>query len=294
MAKTFLTNALVGNFTTRAQNQNLPITPKEIAEQAIDAWRAGAAIVHIHVRDPQTQTPSMDVSLYREVSDRIRDVTDELIINLTTGNGGRYHPSDEDPAKAGPRTNFVHPERRIEHILALRPDIATLDLNTMVFGNEVVINTPKNIRVMAQGIAEAGAVAEIELFNSGDIALMHDLMRDGTIASDPLCSIVMGVNYGFMPSLETLIYARSQLPSSAKWTAFSTGKWAFPTVALSAIAGGNVRIGLEDAVWLNKGQLAPSNASMVEKSKRILDDLGFELMTAKEVRALLGLRKSEV
>jgi uncharacterized protein (DUF849 family) len=289
MSSVFLTCALVGNFSTRAQNPNLPITPKELAEDALNAWRAGAAIVHVHVRDPETELPSMEISLYAEVMERIRDVTDELIINLTTGNGGRFHPSEHDPLVPGPKTNFIHPEKRIEHILALKPDIATLDLNTMVFGGEVVINTPHNIRIMAQGIKEAGARAEVELFDSGDIALMHDLMKDGTIEETPLCSIVMGVKYGFVPSLETLLYARGRLPAGAKWTGFGTGREAFPMLAMSALAGGQVRIGMEDAVWLKKGEPVSSNAAMVEKARRMLDNLGFDLASSKDTRAKLGL-----
>lgn len=290
MASVFLTCALVGNFTTREHNPNLPITPEELARDAIGAWKAGAAIVHIHVRDPQTELPSMEIALYKEVMDRIRDVTDDLIINLTTGNGGRYHPSEHDPAVAGPRTNFLVPEKRVEHILELRPDIATLDLNTMLFGNEVVINTPRNIRAMAALIKEAGAVPEIELFDSGDIALLHDLIADGTLTDTPLCSIVTGVKYGFVPSPETLMYARSRMPAGAKWTAFGTGRMAYPMLSMSAISGGNVRIGMEDAAWMNKGELAPSNPAMVEKAKRMLDDLGYGLKTPAEVRAELGLR----
>lgn len=291
MRPVYLTCAIVGNFTTRAQNPNLPITPKEIADDALGAWRAGAAIVHIHVRDPETEQPAMDVSLYAEVVDRIRNVSDELIINLTTGNGGRYDPSDHNPLVPGPKTNFVLPERRVEHIVALRPDISTLDLNTMVFGKEVVINTPRTIRVMAQAIREAGARAEIELFDSGDIALMHDLIAEGTIDAAPLCSVVMGVKYGFVPLPETLLYARSRLPAGAQWTGFGTGRWAFPMVALSAMSGGHVRIGLEDSARLSKAQLAPSNAEMVNKAKRILDELGYELASAKETRTMLGLSR---
>lgn len=291
MSNVFLTCALLGNFTTREHNPNLPITPAEIAEQALDAWRAGAAIVHIHVRDPKTEEPSMEIALYAEVVKRIRDVTDELIINLTTGNGGRFQPGLDDPLIPGPRTTLLRPEERVEHILEIKPDIATLDLNTMVFGGEVVINTPRNIRIMAEGIKEAGARAEVELFDSGDIALMHDLIADGTIRPDPLCSIVTGVKYGFRPSIETMQYARTQLPREAKWTAFGTGRWAFPMLAMSAIGGGQVRIGMEDAAWLARGELAPSNAAMVEKAKRMLDDLGFGLATASETRETLDLRR---
>lgn len=291
MSSVILTCALVGNFTTRAHNPNLPITPAEIAADALAAWRAGAAIVHVHVRDPGSELPSMEVRLYAEVVDRIRDVTDELIINLTTGNGGRFHPSEADPVMPGPRTNLLVPEKRVEHICAIRPDIATLDLNTMVFGTEVVINTPRNVRVMAQAIYDAGVRPEVELFDSGDVALMNDLIADGTLAPAPLCSLVMGVKYGFQPSPETLLYARSQLPAGAIWTGFATGKWAFPMLVQSAIAGGQVRIGMEDAAWLSRGVPAPSNAAMVEKARRMLDDLGYGLATCAEARNRLELHK---
>ena len=289
MSSVILTCALLGNFTTRTHNPNLPITPAEIAQQALDAWRAGAAIVHIHVRDPGTELPSMEVALYAEVVQRIRDVTDELIINLTTGNGGRYHPSEDDPAKAGPRTNLLVPEKRVEHIVQIRPDIATLDLNTMVFGSEVVINTPANVRAMADMIYDAGVRPEVELFDSGDIALMNDLIKEGSLRPAPLCSLVMGIKYGFQPSPETLLYARGLLPEGAIWTGFGTGRWAFPMLPMSAIAGGQVRIGLEDAVWLSRGELAPSNAAMVTKGRRMLEDLGFDLATCAEARKRLAL-----
>ena len=258
MGKPFLTCAIVGNFTTREQNENLPITPDQIADDCLAAEAEGAAIVHIHVRDPETELPSMETNLYRKVVERIRTQSSDLIINLTTGNGGRYHPSDTDPAVAGPRTNLLRPEKRVEHILALRPDIATLDLNTMIFGGEAVINTIQSITTMAELIQGAGVRPEIELFDSGDIAILHHLIDQDVVPANPLCSIVMGVSYGFRPSPETLLYARRQLPSRATWTGFATGKWAFPMVAQSAIAGGNLRIGMEDAVYLQRGVKTPS------------------------------------
>jgi len=292
MEPAFLTCAILGNFTTRAQNGNLPITPEEIANDCLAAEAEGAAIVHIHVRDPQSEQPSMDTQLYREVVERIRAQSADLIINLTTGNGGRYHPSDDDPAVAGPRTNLLRAEKRVEHIMALRPDIATLDLNTMIFGKEAVINTVQSITTMAELMQSVGVRPEIELFDSGDIAILHHLIDEGVVPSDPLCSIVMGVNYGFRPSPETLLYARSQLPRAATWTGFATGKWAFPMVAQSAIAGGHLRIGMEDAVYLNRGVKAPSNAAMVAKAARIAQDLGVELLTAAQTREKLNLPKS--
>jgi uncharacterized protein (DUF849 family) len=279
----------LGNFSSRAQNINLPITPAEIAHDALASAEAGAAIVHIHVRDPETEMPSMESALYREVVDRIRDKNDDLIINLTTGNGGRYEPSEADPAVAGPRTNLLLPDDRVQHVLAIKPDIATLDLNTMVFGQEAVINTLSSIRRMGTLIQDAGVRPEIELFDSGDVAILNTLMAEQFFEHPPLCSIVMGVKFGFVPLPETLLYARGLLPANAIWTGFGTGAMAFPMVAQSALMGGNIRIGMEDAVWLAKGVKAPSNAAMVEKAARIVNELGFDLETPKQVRVRLGL-----
>lgn len=289
MSKRLLTCAVLGNFTTRAQNPALPITPAEIAADCLAAAEEGASIVHIHVRDPVTQQPSMETALYAEVVARIREVRDDLILNLTTGNGGRYHPSDDDPARPGPRTNLLPAEARVRHIQAIRPDIATLDLNTMVFGGEVVINAPESVRRMGKMILEAGVRPEIELFDSGDIALLKALQKEGTLPEAPLCSVVMGVPFGFQPGPETVLYARGLLPPGALWTAFGTGRAAFPMLAQSLLAGGHARIGLEDAVKIDAGTLAPSNAAMVRKARRMMEDLGYPPATPTEARAQLGL-----
>jgi uncharacterized protein (DUF849 family) len=286
---TIITCAVTGNHTTRAQNPNLPVTPEEIANSCLEAGEAGAAIVHIHVRDPQTGAPSMNNELYAEVVKRIRAQNSSLIINLTTGPGARYEPSEHDPAIPGPTTELLVPERRAEHVALIKPDIATLDLNTMIFGAEVCINAIWSIRRMAAVMKKANVRPEIELFDSGDVAIMHDLMRDGTIAEKPLCSIVMGVKYGFQPSPETLFYARGLLPEQAIWTAFGTGRSAFPMAAQSVIAGGNVRVGFEDSVYLSKGVLAASNAEMVAKASRIIEDLGSRVASSDETRTLLRL-----
>jgi len=181
------------------------------------------------------------------------------------------------------------PEIRTAHITALRPDIATLDLNTMNSGGEVVINTPRTVRAMAAAIRAAGALPEVELFDSGDIALLHDLLRDGTLAARPLVSFVMGVKYGFQPSPETVLYARNLLPEVVGFTAIGTGRASFPMVAQSVLAGGHARVGLEDAVYLDRGVLAPDNAAMVVKARRMLADLGTRPATPREARAMLGL-----
>ena len=192
----------------------------------------------------------MELALYREVVERIRARNAELILNLTTGPGGRFVPSKDEPAVAGPGTTLMRPEARVEHIAALRPDICTLDLNTMNSGGQVVINTPDNVRRMARVIREAGVKPEIELFDSGDIALLHDLIADGTLDPAPLCSLVLGVRYGFQPSPETVLYARNLLPAGATFTAIGIGRHVFTTAAQSYLAGGHVRVGLEDGVYL--------------------------------------------
>lgn len=288
-SRVIITCAVTGNQTTPEMTPHLPITPAQIAEACLGAAEAGAAAVHIHVRDPQTGRPSMEFDHYREVMDRIRARNEDLIINLTTGPGGRFVPSPDDPKVAAPGTTLMRPEDRVEHIARLKPDIATLDLNTMNSGKQVVINTPDNVRRMAAVINSAGVKPEIELFDSGDIALCNDLVRDGTLKGPILCSVVMGVKYGFQPSPETVLYARSLLPPGAAWTAFGTGRMAFPMVAQAFLAGGHVRVGMEDAIYLSKDVLAESNAVMVEKARHIVESLGGQIATAREAREMLSL-----
>jgi uncharacterized protein (DUF849 family) len=287
--KVIITCAVTGNLTTPEQTPHLPITPEQIAEACLGAADAGAAIVHIHVRDPLTGRPSMLLEHYVDVVQRIRARNPELILNITTGPGGRFVPSQDDPKVAADGTTLMVPEKRVEHIAVLGPDICTLDLNTMNSGREVVINTPGNVRRMAKVIAEAGVKPEIELFDSGDIALMRDLLADGTLQGPVLCSFVMGVRYGFQPSPETVLYARDLLPHDAEFTAIGIGKAAFTTVAQSYLAGGHVRVGLEDSVYLSRGQLAASNAEMVAKARRIVEDLGGAIATVEEARGIVGL-----
>jgi 3-dehydrocarnitine:acetyl-CoA trimethylamine transferase len=287
--KVIITCAVTGNLTTPEQTPHLPITPEQIAEACLGAADAGAAIVHIHVRDPLTGRPSMLLDHYVDVVQRIRARNPELILNITTGPGGRFVPARDDPKVAAEGTTLMVPEKRVEHIAVLRPNICTLDLNTMNSGREVVINTPGNVRRMAKVIAEAGVKPEIELFDSGDIALMRDLLADGTLQGPVLCSFVMGVRYGFQPSPETVLYARDQLPNDAEFTAIGIGKAAFTTVAQSYLAGGHVRVGLEDSVYLSRGRLAASNAEMVAKARRIVEDLGGTIATVEEARSIVGL-----
>jgi uncharacterized protein (DUF849 family) len=287
--KVIITCAVTGNLTTPEQTPHLPITPAQIADACLGAADAGAAIVHIHVRDPLTGRPSMLLDHYVDVVERIRARNPELILNITTGPGGRFVPSQDDPKVAAEGTTLMLPEKRVGHIAVLRPDICTLDLNTMNSGREVVINTPGNVRRMAKVIAEVGVKLEIELFDSGDIALMRDLLADGTLKGPVLCSFVMGVRYGFQPAPETVLYARDLLPPDAEFSAIGIGKAAFTTVAQSYLAGGHVRIGLEDSVYVSRGQLATSNAEMVTKARRIVEDLGGAIATIQDACRIIGL-----
>ncbi|MGF6597197.1 uncharacterized protein (DUF849 family) [Paraburkholderia sp. GAS448] len=288
--KTIITCAVTGNLTKPEQHPGLPVTPEQIANASLDAARAGAAAVHIHVRDPETGRPSMDIELYREVIRRIRAEDADVIINLTTGPGGRFIPSDDDPKVAAPGTTLMRPEDRVEHILALSPDICSLDLNTMNSGADVVINTPKNVTRMAAVIRKAGVKPELEIFDSGDMHLALDLIKSGVLDGPGLWTFVMGVKYGFSASPESVMYARSLLPAGAQWAAFGVGRFEFPMVAQAWLAGGHVRVGLEDNIYISHGVLAESNAALVQRASDIVHSLGGELATAQEAREQLGLR----
>lgn len=290
MKPTILSCAVTGSFPTREHNPALPVTPTEIAEACIGAAKAGAAICHIHVRDPETGRPSMNLEYYREVVKQIRASDTDLIINLTTGPGGRYIPSDDQPDVAAEGTLFKTPEIRTEHIVALQPEICTLDLNTMWFGGGAVINSPRNVKLMAERMYAAGVKPELEVFDTGDLVLAQDLVADGTVKVPALFQIVTGVKYGMPSTPEMMLLAKSQLPKNCEWAAFGAGRHAFPMLAQAFILGGHCRIGMEDTVYLAKGELAPSNAALVEKAVRIIRELGGKLATVAEARELLGLK----
>jgi uncharacterized protein (DUF849 family) len=290
MKPTILTCAVTGTFPTRAHNPALPVTPEEIAVACVGAAKAGAAICHIHVRDPKTGLPSMELAYYREVVQRIRKSGTDLIINLTCGPGGRFIPGDDDPTKAAPGTNFKTAEVRTEHIVELKPEICTLDLNTNWFGGGAVINTPRNIKIMAERMYASGVKPEMEVFDSGDLVLAADLVADGTLKQPLLFQIVTGIKYGFPSTPEAMMLAKSMLPKGCEWAAFGAGRHAFTMLAQAYILGGHCRIGMEDTVHLAKGTPAPSNAALVEKAVGIVRALGGQIATVAEARAMLGLK----
>jgi uncharacterized protein (DUF849 family) len=287
--KIIMTCAVTGNITTLQQHPGLPVTPEEIANASLEAAEAGAAVIHIHVREPATGRPSMELGYYREVMERIRAKNPAVIMNLTTGPGGRFVPSDDDPKVYAPGTTLTTPEIRVAHIAALKPEICTLDLNTMNSGPEVVINTPRNVTRMARIIKEAGVKPEIEIFDSGDLILAQDLIRQGVLDAPGLFSFVLGVKYGLPPTTEAMIFARSMLPPGATWTGFGIGRAEFPMAAQSYLLGGHVRVGFEDNVYMSKGVLAPSNAALVRRARDIIEPMGAVLATPDEARRILGL-----
>ncbi|TVR07572.1 MAG: 3-keto-5-aminohexanoate cleavage protein [Salinarimonadaceae bacterium] len=288
--KTIITCAVTGNLTTREQHPRVPITPEEIANAAVEAGRAGAAIVHLHARDPKTEKGSMDLGLFREIVDRIRDSGSDVVVNLSTGEGGRFVPDLEEPRNAAPGTTLAPPELRVAHVAALKPEICTLDLNTMYSGTAVVINTPRNVEIMAKVIREAGVLPELEIFDSGDLHLAKDLLARGVLAMPAMFQIVLGVRYGAPANPETLFYLASQLPQGCVWASFGVGRHEFPMLAQSWLLGGHVRVGLEDNVYISKGVLARDNAQLVEKAVTIVENLGGAIATPDEARAILGLR----
>lgn len=286
---TILTCAVTGNQTMREQNPALPVTPTEIARSAVDAAKAGAAIVHLHARDPATGRGTTRAELFDEIVARIRDTGCDVILNLSTGEGGRFIPSEEDPKVAAPGSTLMRPELRVAHVERLRPEVCTLDFNTMFSGSSVVINTPRNLEVMAQRVIAAGVMPELEIFDSGDLQLALNFVERGILRGQLMWQIVLGVRYGAMADPQTMMYFASRLPRDAQWTAFGIGRMAFPMLAQAFLLGGHVRIGLEDTVYIDRGVLAPGNAALVEKGIGIVESLGGHIATVAEARAMLGL-----
>ncbi len=289
MNKTIITCAVTGNLTSREAHPDLPITPQEIAEAALEAASAGAAIVHLHVRDRETGKGSMDFSLYDEMVTRIRDKNTDVILNLTTGEGGRFVPDKENPMVAAQNSTLCRPELRVSHVEKLKPEICTLDLNTMWSGQAAVINTPENLKIMAERIYAAGVKPEIEIFNSSDMHLLNYFISEGVIKSPVMVQMVMGVRFGAPANSETMLYLRSQLPENSIWAAFGIGRMEYPMLAQAFVAGGHVRVGMEDNLYIKKGELCTGNAQLVEKAVHIIHELGGNIASTAEAREILGL-----
>lgn len=284
-----ITCALTGGADTAGRNPAVPATPAELATSALEAAAAGAAVVHIHVRDPVTRKPSMDLALYRETVERIRQDNADLVLNLTTGAGGRFVPGNEDPRQPGDGTTLATPAVRTRHVAALKPDICTLDVATMNFGEHAFLNLPAHLREMAAAAKGAGVKPEIEVFDLGHIELARRLIADGHLDEPPLFQICLGIPWGAPAIPETMIAMRDRLPRNAVWSGFGISKMQMPMVALAATLGGHVRVGLEDNLYLSAGRLAPSNAALVEKAVSLLGHLEFRPASPAEARQIFGL-----
>jgi uncharacterized protein (DUF849 family) len=288
--KVMISCAVTGSADTPGRNPAVPVTPAQIAQSAVDAAKAGASIVHIHVRDPQTTRPSMELALYREVVERIRESGTDVLINLTTGPGARFVPGTDDPQKPGPGTVLKNPAERVRHVEALKPDICSLDMGSMNMGAHVFVNTPSHLEAMAIAIRDAGVTPELEVFEAGHLLLAKRLIENGHVKGPGLFQICLGVAWAQPATPEAMSYMRSLLPPDAPWFAFGISLHQFPMVAQAVLLGGHPRVGLEDNIYLDKGKLAPSNAALVEKAGRIIEILGDIVATPDEARTMLGLQ----
>jgi uncharacterized protein (DUF849 family) len=293
MKPTILTCAVTGASPMRANNPAIPYTPAEIAQEVIGAAKAGATIAHVHVRDPETGKPSMELAYYRETVERIRDSGVDIIINLTAGPGGRFTPSFDGQIGIDPDTDFHSPERRVEHVIELKPEMCTLDLNTNLRANgtSITLNLLSHTARMAELIQQAGVKPELEVFNAGDINHANELIRTGALKGRQLFQLVLGVKYSAPSTILMMQALKSLLPPDAEWAGFGISRLAFPMMAQSVLLGGHARTGFEDNIYLSRGVLAPNNAVLVERARRIIEDLGQVVATPDEGREILGLTK---
>ena len=292
----FVTCAVTGSGSTQDRSPHVPRSPAEIAASAIDAAKAGAAVVHCHVRDPETGAPARDLALYRELTERIRAADTDVVLNLTTGMGGDLvFGGPETPLPLTEGTDMAGASERLAHIAACRPEICTLDCGTMNFAEKdyVMTNTPGMLQAMGKGITDLGVKPEIEAFDTGHLWYAKQLVADGMIAPDALVQLCMGVPWGAPDDLNTLMAMVNNIPEGWTFSAFSLGRNQMPFVAAAVLAGGHVRVGLEDNLYLEKGVLA-TNAQLVEKAVGIVEGLGARVMTPAEVRETLNLEKQEM
>lgn len=288
--KTIITCAITGAVTTREQTPYLPVTPEEIATSALEAAEAGAAIVHIHVRDITTARPSMSVDLYRDTIDRIKKQNTDVLINLTTGPGALYVPTPGNLTQGASNSLLLGAAARVKHIQMIKPDLCSMDFNTMhQAGNGIRINHKLITAEMVRLVQEAGTKPELEIFDSGDFRIAQEFIADGVIKGTPFWQFAMGIKYGWDATPSALHYAYNQLAPGSIWSAFGIGKNEMPMVAQTMIMGGHVRVGFEDNVYVSKGVLAKTNAELVVMAKDIIRLMGGEVADPAEARTLLDL-----
>jgi uncharacterized protein (DUF849 family) len=280
-----ITVAVTGAFGDRS-NENLPITPQAIANSALEAHQAGAAIAHIHVRDIQTGAPSMKLEYYQKVVDIIRARSD-MIINLSTGAGARFAPTIDDPVGFDSSSTLCGPLKRVDHVLKLKPEICSLDIGSINFGNHIFANCLPHVELMAEKIHAAGVKAEMEIFDLGQIEIAKYLIEAHQFHHPPLFQICMGIRWGVPAKPENMIFFKNALPPNSVWSAFGISSQAFNMLAQAVLLGGNVRIGLEDTLYLGKGVYAKSNRELVEKAVQIMALLGRKPASVEEAKKRL-------
>ena len=290
----FITCAVTGSGGTQDRSPHVPRSPQQIADSAIAAAKAGAAVVHCHVRDPETGAPSRDLALYREVTDRIRDAEVDAVLNLTAGMGGdMVFGGIENPLPlAGAGTDLVGATERMAHVVECLPEICTLDCGTMNFAEAdyVMTNTPGVLRTMGQMMTDLGVKPEIEAFDTGHLWFAKQLLKEGVLEPNALVQLCMGVPWGAPDDLNTFMAMVNNVPDDWTFSAFSLGRNEMAYVAAAVLAGGNVRVGLEDNLWLEKGVLA-ENWQLVERAGSIIENMGARVIGPQEVREKLGLTK---
>lgn len=288
--KRIITAALTGAGDTTEKSRHVPITPKEIADSAIESAKAGAAIAHIHVRDPKTGKISHDVELFRETVERIRESDTDVIINITAGGGGDFVPDLKNPTQGGAGTDIQTPQERHEPVGELLPEICTLDCGSLNFGNQVYLGPEDWLREHAKLIKESGVRAEMEVFDTGHLRLANQLISEGLVEGSPMYQFCLGIPWGADADAETIEYMKRRIVDGGHWSAFGIGRMQLPIVAQTALLGGNVRVGLEDNLYLEKGVLG-TNEQLVDQAVQILNSVKLEPMTAAEAREHLNLTK---
>ncbi|UPK75196.1 3-keto-5-aminohexanoate cleavage protein [Nocardioidaceae bacterium SCSIO 66511] len=286
-----ITCALTGAGDTVGRSEHVPVTPEQIAESGIAAARAGAAIVHVHVRDPQSGQGSRDVALYREAVERIRDSGVDVVINTTAGMGGDLMVDPEQPTNFVEGTDLVNGVERLAHVEELLPDICTLDCGSLNFGEGslVYVSTPDILRAGAKKIQELGVRVEMEIFDTGHLWFARRLVEEGLIDSPAMFQLCMDIPYGAPADPSLLATMVNQLPEGAVWASFALGRMQMPWVAQSVLLGGHVRVGLEDNLYLSKGVKA-TNAQLVERARTIVESMGAAVATPDEAREILNLK----
>ncbi len=290
--KVIITCAVTGNAPFNPKHPAFPVTPAQICDAVVEAAAAGAAVAHIHVRDPETGEGSRDPALFKEVVDRVRQTGTDVVINLTAGLGAFFLPDPEDEGKALPESDVASVDDRVRHLEECLPEMASLDVTT---GNQVegpmefvYLNTTRTLRAMAKRFQSLGVKPELEVFQAGDILFGNQLIEEGLIDGTPLFQLVLGVLWGAPAEPETMLYMRNLLPDDASWAALGVGRREFPVVAQSVLLGGHVRVGLEDNLYLDRGVFA-TNGQLVERAGTIIECLGESVATPADAREMLGL-----